>query len=178
LTVIDYNGDWPGAKKIYSISLSFPLLLIGRGISLKAVLRCCHYILMLVPLVTVCGNSSSNFVRKASSGFLMSEASLPRFSRTHGSMREPYPGTLSLTLRTSSLILGNLSLILGSLSLILGILSLYPREPEPYSGDLEPYSSDLKSYSSDLKSYSSDLEPYSAILLFTYNCAPPLTSTL
>jgi hypothetical protein len=99
-TVARLRSQWGPAsgQKFTASGLSFPLLLIGRSISLKAAFWC-YYILTLVPLVTVCGNNLSNSVQKASNGLLTSEASVPRFSRPESSMREPRHKVLIIYLK-------------------------------------------------------------------------------
>ena len=75
--------------KILQHQLAIALLLIGRGLLLEAVFRCCHYALMCPPLVTVCSNNTGKLVKKAWNGFLTFGTKLPRDSCSRGFMREP-----------------------------------------------------------------------------------------
>lgn len=56
--------DYPNAGNLQH-QLAIALLLIGRGLLLEAVLRCCHYALMCPPLVTVRSNNTGKLVQKA-----------------------------------------------------------------------------------------------------------------
>ena len=63
--------------KFLQHQLAIALLLIGRGLLLEAVFRCCHYTLMCPPLVTVHSNNTGKLVPRPWSTLYCVEAQAP-----------------------------------------------------------------------------------------------------